>query len=175
MQLLRTAILRHWMCKRVCRKLRTTKAVMRKNRHAFSSRPLVSAMMRSLTITKGKENTNRPKNMPGTVDFNHVQHISFTQSRLTDAVSVILNGLLSYEHPPKVRGFCLRFAHAFLRAGSWASTMAQNTRQQPASSRAVRAWRSTSQPASTLNTLSRLRVRLARVGSTCFWATTCRV
>ena len=34
------------------------------------------------------------------VDFNHVQHISFTQSRLTDAVSVILNGLLSYEHPP---------------------------------------------------------------------------
>ena len=35
------------------------------------------------------------------VDFNHVQHISFTQSRLTDAVSVILNGLLSYEHPPK--------------------------------------------------------------------------
>lgn len=38
------------------------------------------------------------------VDFNHVQHISFTQSRLTDAVSVILNGLLSYEHPPKHRG-----------------------------------------------------------------------
>ena len=38
------------------------------------------------------------------VDFNHVQHISFTQSRLTDAVSVILNGLLSYEHPPKVQG-----------------------------------------------------------------------
>ena len=39
--------------------------------------------------------------MLDTVDFNHVQHISFTQSRLTDAVSVILNGLLSYEHPPK--------------------------------------------------------------------------
>lgn len=38
------------------------------------------------------------------VDFNHVQHISFTQSRLTDAVSVILNGLLSYEHPPKAGG-----------------------------------------------------------------------
>lgn len=38
--------------------------------------------------------------MLDTVDFNHVQHISFTQSRLTGAVSVILNGLLSYEHPP---------------------------------------------------------------------------
>ncbi len=45
--------------------------------------------------------------MLDTVDFNHVQHISFTQSRLTDAVSVILSELLSYEHPPKVRGFVL--------------------------------------------------------------------
>lgn len=43
--------------------------------------------------------------MLDTVDFNHVQHISFTQSRLTDAVSVILSELLSYEHPPKQRGF----------------------------------------------------------------------
>ena len=42
--------------------------------------------------------------MLDTVDFNHVQHISFTQSRLTDAVSVILSELLSYEHPPKGRG-----------------------------------------------------------------------
>lgn len=42
--------------------------------------------------------------MLDTVDFNHVQHISFTQSRLTDAVSVILSELLSYEHPSKVRG-----------------------------------------------------------------------
>lgn len=42
--------------------------------------------------------------MLATVDFNHVRHISFTQSRLTDAVSVILNGLLSYEHPPKAWG-----------------------------------------------------------------------
>ena len=46
--------------------------------------------------------------MLDTVDFNHVQRISFTQSRLTDAVSVILNGLLSYEHPPNVRGFLFR-------------------------------------------------------------------
>lgn len=42
--------------------------------------------------------------MLDTVDFNHVQHISFTQSRLTDAVSVILSELLSYEHPPNGRG-----------------------------------------------------------------------
>ena len=37
--------------------------------------------------------------MLDTVKINHVQHISFTQSRLTDAVSVILRELLSYEHP----------------------------------------------------------------------------
>lgn len=43
--------------------------------------------------------------MLDTVDFNHVQHISFTQSRLTDAVSVILSELLSYEHPPKPGGW----------------------------------------------------------------------
>ena len=42
--------------------------------------------------------------MLDTVDFNHVQHISFTQSLLTDAVSVILSELLSYEHPPKAGG-----------------------------------------------------------------------
>lgn len=44
--------------------------------------------------------------MLDTVKINHVQHISFTQSRLTDAVSVILSELLSYEHPSKGRGFC---------------------------------------------------------------------
>ena len=43
--------------------------------------------------------------MLDTVKINHVQHISFTQSRLTDAVSVILSELLSYEHPSKGRGF----------------------------------------------------------------------
>ena len=43
--------------------------------------------------------------MLDTVDFNHVQHISFTQSRLTDAVSVILSELLSYEHPPNHVGY----------------------------------------------------------------------
>ena len=53
---------------------------------------------------KGKENANRQKNMLDTVDFNHVQHISFTQSLLTDAVSVILSELLSYEHPPNGAG-----------------------------------------------------------------------
>ena len=39
--------------------------------------------------------------MLDTVKINHVQHISFTQPRLTDAVSVILRELLSYEHPSK--------------------------------------------------------------------------
>lgn len=42
--------------------------------------------------------------MLDTVKINHVQHISFTQSRLTEAVSVILSELLSYEHPPNVLG-----------------------------------------------------------------------
>lgn len=42
--------------------------------------------------------------MLDTVKINHVQHISFTQSRLTDAVSVILSELLSYEHPSYERG-----------------------------------------------------------------------
>lgn len=42
--------------------------------------------------------------MLDTVKINHVQHISFTQSRLTDAVSVILSELLSYEHPSKWGG-----------------------------------------------------------------------
>lgn len=42
--------------------------------------------------------------MLDTVKINHVQHISFTQPRLTDAVSVILRELLSYEHPSKERG-----------------------------------------------------------------------
>ena len=43
--------------------------------------------------------------MLDTVKINHVQHISFTQSRLTDAVSVILSELLSYEHPSNGRSF----------------------------------------------------------------------
>lgn len=49
--------------------------------------------------------------MLDTVDFNHVQHISFTQSRLTDAVSVILSELLSYEHPSKWRGVFVFLFH----------------------------------------------------------------
>ena len=43
--------------------------------------------------------------MLDTVKINHVQHISFTQSRLTDAVSVILSELLSYEHPSNMRDY----------------------------------------------------------------------
>ena len=53
--------------------------------------------------------------MLDTVKINHVQHISFTQSRLTDAVSVILSELLSYEHPSKDPGaFCVLFWPCFL-------------------------------------------------------------
>ena len=51
--------------------------------------------------------------MLDTVDFNHVQHISFTQSRLTDAVSVILSELLSSEHPPNGPGRFLFISLAF--------------------------------------------------------------
>ena len=47
--------------------------------------------------------------MLDTVKINHVQHISFTQSRLTDAVSVILSELLSYEHPSNGKGLFLFF------------------------------------------------------------------
>ena len=49
--------------------------------------------------------------MLDTVKINHVQHISFTQSRLTDAVSVILSELLSYEHPSKAEGFFAVFIY----------------------------------------------------------------
>ena len=47
--------------------------------------------------------------MLDTVKINHVQHISFTQSRLTDAVSVILSELLSYEHPSNSGCFFIFF------------------------------------------------------------------
>ena len=55
--------------------------------------------------------------MLDTVDFNHVQHISFTQSCLTDAVSVILSGLLSYEHPPNGRGLLIIVKAHIYRCG----------------------------------------------------------
>ena len=55
--------------------------------------------------------------MLDTVKINHVQHISFTQSRLTDAVSVILSELLSYEHPPKSHCFLLRGFDSDCNAG----------------------------------------------------------
>lgn len=57
--------------------------------------------------------------MLDTVKINHVQHISFTQSRLTDAVSVILSELLSYEHPSNA-GCIFLYAetHNYTSAGS---------------------------------------------------------
>lgn len=72
--------------------------------------------------------------MLDTVKINHVQHISFTQSRLTDAVSVILSELLSYEHPANGRGLfaewrerrCKRKTTCFLHdeASAWPSFVA---------------------------------------------------
>ena len=53
--------------------------------------------------------------MLDTVKINHVQHISFTQSRLTDAVSVILSELLSYEHPSNWSG--IFYAESLLDQG----------------------------------------------------------
>lgn len=54
--------------------------------------------------------------MLDTVKINHVQHISFTQSRLTDAVSVILSELLSYEHPSNRREFFFPIVYFHIRA-----------------------------------------------------------
>lgn len=48
--------------------------------------------------------------MLDTVKINRVQHISFTQPRLTDAVSVILRELLSYEHPSSAASFFFKRA-----------------------------------------------------------------
>lgn len=55
--------------------------------------------------------------MLDTVKINHVQHISFTQSRLTDAVSVILSELLSYEHPSNGGGRHLIYVNTKKPAG----------------------------------------------------------
>lgn len=61
--------------------------------------------------------------MLDTVDFNHVQHISFTQSRLTDAVSVILSELLSYEHPSNRRGIFSALYHFFSRLSHFTASL----------------------------------------------------
>ena len=60
--------------------------------------------------------------MLDTVKINHVQHISFTQSRLTDAVSVILSELLSYEHPSNARGPFYSASQSKARRGVPSST-----------------------------------------------------
>ena len=72
--------------------------------------------------------------MLDTVKINHVQHISFTQSRLTDAVSVILSELLSYEHPSNAAGL---FFSDFYRpsAAFRASTRSVFSQDTPRSSR----------------------------------------
>ena len=53
---------------------------------------------------KGKENENRQKNMLDTVEINHVQHISFTQSRLTDDILLTRSGsIVFFESLDKFR------------------------------------------------------------------------
>ena len=53
---------------------------------------------------KGKENANRQKNMLDTVEINHVQHISFTQSRLTDDILLTRSGsIVFFESLDKFR------------------------------------------------------------------------
>ena len=66
--------------------------------------------------------------MLDTVKINHVQHISFTQSRLTDAVSVILSELLSYEHPSKRREPLLYAI--FYTSAEWRSQRPEKKRQR---------------------------------------------
>ena len=80
--------------------------------------------------------------MLDTVKINHVQHISFTQSRLTDAVSVILSELLSYEHPSKAPGaFCFnhmsRTVWYTARISSQATSTPYSTASPPSSNAAI--------------------------------------
>lgn len=72
--------------------------------------------------------------MLDTVKINHVQHISFTQSRLTDAVSVILSELLSYEHPAKGAGLFLlsKAVNLKLPAGNGTVAFAEGQLRRPA-------------------------------------------
>ena len=72
--------------------------------------------------------------MLDTVKINHVQHISFTQSRLTDAVSVILSELLSYEHPSKDGALflCRKAAYFIHKYTFYGNKMHTESPSQPA-------------------------------------------
>ena len=59
-------------------------------------------MNKSIASTQGQ------KNKRYSVKKTSIAHFFVSQSRLTDAVSVILSELLSYEHPSKERGFFVR-------------------------------------------------------------------
>ena len=60
-------------------------------------------MNKSIASTQGQKNKRYSVKKPS------IAHFFVSQSRLTDAVSVIFGELLSYEHPPKLRGifYCL--------------------------------------------------------------------
>ena len=55
-------------------------------------------MNKSIASTQGQKNKRYSVKKPS------IAHFFVSQSRLTDAVSVIFGELLSYEHPPKLRG-----------------------------------------------------------------------
>ena len=55
-----------------------------------------------MLLRKGKKNKRYSVKKPS------IAHFFVSQSRLTDAVSVIFGELLSYEHPPKDGGFIWR-------------------------------------------------------------------
>ena len=54
-------------------------------------------------MNKSIASTQEQKNKRYSVKKPSIAHFFVSQSRLTDAVSVIFGELLSYEHPPKTR------------------------------------------------------------------------
>lgn len=60
-------------------------------------------MNKSIASTQGQKNKRYSVKKPS------IAHFFVSQSRLTDAVSVIFGELLSYEHPPKAGGYFLAY------------------------------------------------------------------
>ena len=56
-----------------------------------------------MLLRKGKKISDTRSKKPS------IAHFFVSQSRLTDAVSVIFGELLSYEHPPKAGGYFLAY------------------------------------------------------------------
>lgn len=58
-------------------------------------------MIIAKSVNKSIASTQGQKNKRYSVKKPSIAHFFVSQSRLTDAVSVIFGELLSYEHPPK--------------------------------------------------------------------------